>query len=109
MPADRIESEFGFHWDHNQRLKHIYIGPSIQYVAKQDRVPEGSDFVDPPSAYWLSNLNIATHFRMGKNHAEIGLNITNLGNTRYRDYMDRFRYFTDAMGRNISLRLKYRF
>jgi len=109
MPADRIETEFGFHWDHNQRLKHIYIGPSIQYVAKQHRVPEGSDFVDPPSAYWLTNLNIATHFRMGKNHAEIGLNITNLGNTRYRDYMDRFRYFTDAIGRNISLRLKYRF
>lgn len=109
MPADRIETEFGFHWDHNQRLKHIYIGPSIQYVAKQHRVPEGSDFVDPPSAYWLTNLNVATHFRMGKNHAEIGMHVTNLWNTRYRDYMDRFRYFTDAMGRNISLRLKYRF
>jgi iron complex outermembrane receptor protein len=109
MPADRIETEFGFHWDHNQRLKHIYIGPSIQYVAKQHRVPEGSDFVDPPSAYWLTSLHIATHFRMGRNHAEIGLQITNLLNTRYRDYMDRFRYFTDAMGRNVSLRMKYRF
>ena len=109
MPADRIETEFGFHWDHNQRLKHIYIGPSIQYVAKQTRVPAGSDFVDPPSAYWLTSLHVATHFRMGRNHAEIGLQITNLLNTRYRDYMDRFRYFTDAMGRNISLRLKYRF
>lgn len=109
MPADRVETEFGFHWDRNQRLKHIYVGPSIQYVAKQTRVPAGSDFVDPPSAYWLVNLNVATHFRMGKKHAEIGLNVSNLMNTRYRDYMDRFRYFTDAMGRNVSLRLKYRF
>jgi iron complex outermembrane recepter protein len=109
MPADRVETELGFHWDRNQRLKHIYVGPSIQYVAKQSRVPAGSDFVDPPSAYWLVNLNVATHFRMGKNHAEIGLNVSNLMNTRYRDYMDRFRYFTDAMGRNVSLRLKYRF
>jgi iron complex outermembrane receptor protein len=109
MPADRVETEFGFHWDRNQRLKHIYVGPSIQYVAKQTRVPAGSDFVDPPSAYWLVNLNLATHFRMGKKHAEIGLNVSNLMNTRYRDYMDRFRYFTDAMGRNVSLRLKYRF
>ncbi len=109
MPADRVETEFGFHWDRNQRLKHIYVGPSIQYVAKQTRVPAGSDFVDPPSAYWLVNLNVATHFRMGKKHAEIGLNVSNLMNTRYRDYLDRFRYFTDAMGRNISLRLKYRF
>jgi iron complex outermembrane receptor protein len=109
MPSDRIENELGFHWDRNQRIKHIYIGPSIQYVAKQSRVPSNSDFVDPPSAYWLMNLNMAMHVRMGKNHAEIGLTVTNLLNESYRDYMDRFRYFTDAMGRNIALRLKYRF
>jgi iron complex outermembrane receptor protein len=35
--------------------------------------------------------------------------VSNLLNTSYRDYMDRFRYFTDAIGRSISLRLKYRF
>ena len=109
MPADRVETEFGFHWDRNQRLKHIYIGPSIQYVAKQTRVPEGSDFVDPPGDYWLTNITTAVHFRHGKNHAEIGVTVSNLLNTRYRDYMDRFRYFTDAIGRNISIRLKYRF
>ena len=27
-------------------------------------------------------------------------------NTTYRDYMDRFRYFTDAIGRNYTLRIK---
>jgi iron complex outermembrane receptor protein len=90
-------------------VKHIYVGPAVQYVAKQTRVPVGGDFVDPPGAYWLVNLNIATHFRIGKKHAEIGWNVTNLLNSRYRDYMDRFRYFTDAMGRNVSVRLKCKF
>jgi len=29
----------------------------------------------------------------------------NLLNTRYRDYLDRMRYFTDAPGRSLMLRL----
>jgi iron complex outermembrane receptor protein len=36
------------------------------------------------------------------------LGINNLFNTRYRDYMNRFRYFTDEVGRNIVLQLKWK-
>ena len=40
---------------------------------------------------------------------ELGISVFNLFNESYRDYLDRFRYFTDAMGRNISIRLKVPF
>ena len=109
MPSDRVESEIGFHIDRNQKIKHLYIGPSVQYVSKQTRVPSNADFVAPPAAYWLVNLTAAMHFRIGKQHAELGCTVTNLTNSSYRDYMDRFRYFADAIGRSISIRLKYKF
>jgi iron complex outermembrane receptor protein len=36
----------------------------------------------------------------------VGIGVRNLFNTRYRDYLNSMRYFTDEMGRNISFRLK---
>ena len=37
---------------------------------------------------------------------EFGVSVFNLLNETYRDYLDQFRYFTDAIGRNITFRLK---
>jgi iron complex outermembrane recepter protein len=31
--------------------------------------------------------------------------VTNLTNVSYRDYLNRFRYYMDDLGRNISLRV----
>ena len=36
----------------------------------------------------------------------IGVGVDNLLNTSYRDYLNRFRYYTDEMGTNVSLRVK---
>ena len=40
---------------------------------------------------------------------QVGLSINNILNTSYRDYLNRFRYFADEMGRNISLKIKIPF
>ncbi len=42
----------------------------------------------------------------GKKPVEIGFSVFNIFNARYRDYQNRFRYFTDEVGRNILLRAK---
>jgi iron complex outermembrane recepter protein len=42
----------------------------------------------------------------GKQAVEISLSGNNLLNVSYRDYLNRFRYFGDEMGRNIVLRLR---
>ncbi len=36
----------------------------------------------------------------------IGINCSNGLNTIYRDYLDRFRYYTDAQGINIQFRMQ---
>jgi iron complex outermembrane receptor protein len=36
------------------------------------------------------------------------LGVYNVLNTRYRDYMNRFRYFNDEVGRNLVVQLKWK-
>lgn len=79
--------------------------PRLQWVNKQWRIPSVGDYVTPPSAFWL------THFQLAMKHKELSvqLDIQNLFNHRYRNYLNRYRYFADEMGRNIAFRILYRF
>ena len=38
-----------------------------------------------------------------KNEPQIRIGIENLVNVKYRDYLNRQRYFADATGRNLTL------
>jgi iron complex outermembrane receptor protein len=38
---------------------------------------------------------------------EVNLSVSNALNAAYRDYLNRFRYYADDQGRNISLRVSY--
>ena len=109
MPTDRYEMEMTYRLKKRNRFNSGYISASAQYVTKQTRVPENSDFVAPPSAYFLANLHGACTITIYKQDIELGISVNNLFNHSYRDYLDRFRYFTDAMGRNVSLRIKIPF
>ena len=61
----------------------------------------------PPDAYHLLGLDAEMKFDLSAvNKLTLGLNISNLLDTRYRDYLNRQRYFADNLGRNISIRLK---
>ncbi|HTJ51012.1 MAG TPA: hypothetical protein VL443_16235, partial [Cyclobacteriaceae bacterium] len=46
---------------------------------------------------------------LGKQLMNINFSASNLLNTTYRDYMDRFRYFSDEPGRNFTLRVRVPF
>jgi iron complex outermembrane receptor protein len=56
----------------------------------------------PPEGFQLLDAGIT--LKKGSKY-ELTLNGNNLLNTRFRNYLDRFRYFTPAMGRNIGLKL----
>jgi iron complex outermembrane receptor protein len=105
MPSDRYSAEAKFYFD-SKTLKENYISVNYQYVTKQWRVPTNSDFAPPPPAYSLLGFEIGTSVRMGKQRLDISLAGANLLNEVYRDYLDRFRYFCDAPGRNFTVRIK---
>lgn len=106
MPADRAELEVSFLPPARPHFRENSFSISTQYVAQQTRVPANSDFVAPPAQYVLFHLEASTTLQWNRQRMVIGLGVRNLLDTSYRDYLDRFRYYTDAMGRNIVLRLR---
>lgn len=105
MPPTRFETTLEYQFKNTPIIHNSYIALSVQNVFEQKNVPANSDFVAPPAAYTLLNLQAATDWQVKKQTFIVSLSVNNLLNTAYRDYLDRFRYFADAVGTNISLRL----
>lgn len=72
--------------------------------------PSIFDFVAPPEGY--VNFNLSGGFDVefqNENNLNVFISIDNLFNNSYRDYLNRFRYYADDLGRNVSLKLSYSF
>ncbi|MEH6619377.1 TonB-dependent receptor [Maribacter arcticus] len=107
----------------NPKWNNLLVSLESQYVFEQTRYPENIevfspqqqenvilDINTPPDAYHLLALNTEASFTLkNKNDLTVGLSATNLLNTKYRDYLNRLRYFVDDTGRNISLRLIFNY
>lgn len=110
IPADRLENSLRYDWmKPGWGLEKFFIQVGHRYVAKQTRVPENSDFAPPPASYWLWNASLGTAIPLHKKNLDVSLSIQNALNTVYRDYLNRFRYYADEQGRNISIRTKFNF
>ena len=121
IPANRWENTLRYD------CKKTSVSLTNLYVAKQNRIPTkiifsdipyseiifaeyGGDFAPPPAAYSLWSASASQQFAINtKQSLNISLTINNLLNTSYRDYLNRFRYFADEIGRNIAFRAKYSF
>jgi iron complex outermembrane receptor protein len=109
IPADRLEHSLQWNLPNSVHFKNSYLQLAHVYVAHQNRYEFGSDFAASPAAYHLLNLNMGTEWQWRKNKLGINLAVHNLTNTLYKDYMNRFRYYAHDLGRNMILRLTYRF
>lgn len=110
----------------NKRWNNFNAGISGNYVFRQNRYPDNNFYYDvlvdgeyehtlvdvstPPDAYFLLDFNMSAEFKTFKASAlEVGLNVNNVLNTSYRDYLNRLRYYADNIGRNISIQLKFNY
>lgn len=81
-----------------------YVSVGVTRVERQNRVEPLSDYLAPPPAYELVEINWGAKIKS----FDVGIRVTNALNNAYRDYMNRFRYFADEQGRNISFRILYK-
>lgn len=109
IPADRIQH--GISWKmFGEEQQHSYLKVAHRFVAKQSRYEPNSDYATPPPAYHLIDLVATKQFQLDETRQlNLLLAVDNLFNTEYKDYMDRLRYFTHQMGRNINLKISYHF
>jgi iron complex outermembrane recepter protein len=76
-------------------------------VENGELTPVEVDISTPPSGYHLLHFTSYCQFKVAKNSmATLGLSVFNLFNTKYRDYLNKQRYYVDEMGRNLQIQLK---
>ncbi len=101
IPCPTLNSTLDYSW------KEFTIAISHRVQFKQPFYTDKSDFSPPPPTFQLWGLNFKTP-KFGKSKSfSMMLSLDNLMNTVYRDYLDRFRYFTPMPGRNFGVQLIY--
>jgi iron complex outermembrane recepter protein len=104
MPADRWGASLLYHF-HDRADKGWDVSFGMNHVFTQSRFPEGRDYADPPPAYTLAEASIGSEMHFNQLTIHWSITSNNLFNVSYRDYLDRFRYYTDAAGRDVQLRI----
>lgn len=105
MPPQRMENSLRYTFKDFTSVKGLYLGAGVLNVFRQTLVPQNQDYIEPPEGYWLLNLEAGASFYIRQQPLHIHLAVTNALNTRYRDYLNRFRYFADERGVNVALRI----
>ncbi|MDY8135128.1 TonB-dependent receptor [Aquimarina sp. 2201CG5-10] len=97
-----IESEYTFRQNE--------FPPNINVFSPQQQQEVLLDINTPPGDYHLLHMNadITVPF-FKQNELNIGVTINNITNNKYRNYLNRQRYFADEVGRNFLLRLTFNY
>lgn len=82
---------------------------SGEHAFKNIFVDPTSDFLPPPPAYTLINTDFTIKQKWFGRLVNVTMSVQNILNTRYRNYLNRFRYFADEPGRSFDLTLLYNF
>ena len=102
MPAPRTIAGAELRSSHLKFAKRAMIGIEVENVQKQTRL-DPDDF--PTDGYSLINLDTEIERRIGPRDYRIDLDVRNLGNVEYRDFLSRYKQFAASPGINVVLRV----
>ena len=108
MPGNRYRITPHFHLPDLFYFKDISADININYVQKQ-KTTTSADYLPPPNSYTTIDLFFSGRVETNSSQIKIQLGVNNLLNTKYREYLNRFRYFIDNTGRDISLKFLFTF
>jgi iron complex outermembrane receptor protein len=120
IPSANIKNSLSFS---KPEWKKLELRLTSDYVFRQNEVPDNFTVFSPerqeevlleintaPEAYHLLGFYSKTAFKLGKgNTLTTSLAVNNLLDTRFRNYLNRQRFFADDLGRNIILQLKFNY
>lgn len=108
----------------NEKINNLTLKLQSHYEFQQNEYPntnfevyipttqtyETIDVSTPPEAYHLLHFTGSIDFKAFKNNTlRLGLNIQNVLDTSYRNYLNRMRFYADDLGRNININFKLNF
>ena len=109
VPPDRYETRL--------TLRDDAWGPVLEptawlesvVVRRQSEFDVNADFADPPDGYHLVNLGIGATVDIAGQRLRTTIDIQNLLNAAYRDYLSRLRFFADEPGFSAIVRFSLPF
>jgi len=105
MPADRLNGAVRYALPDRSWLEGGWLKLEGVVVKEQTRVPESTVYALPTAGYTILNLEMgADRFQAGRVPVEWTLSVRNLLDRRYRDYLSRYRLFSDDPGRDLVVR-----
>jgi iron complex outermembrane receptor protein len=90
-------------------LEKSEIEVSSRLVLEQKNILPEQDFVQPPPTYHLLGLKFSTNIILPNYKMRCFVKADNMLNVRYRDYLNRQRYFADDMGLSIVMGANLKF
>jgi iron complex outermembrane receptor protein len=110
MPPYHGMIQFSYLIGKSRLFHECKFGMDVNYFAKQSNVNPDEDFLPPPGDYLLANATLVIKWKTSKRKLlNTYIQVDNLWNTLYRDYMSRLRYFAHETGRNISASIQLNF
>jgi iron complex outermembrane receptor protein len=132
IPSNRYELAMRYEKKQVANWLNLYAEARVKYVAEQYRAPRvvpiqdiidakeqgvdlfkddnrNFDFVAAPTGYFLGSLSAGVTKPINESRIDFRFSVENLFNASYREYTNRMRYYSDDLGRNIALALKYSF
>lgn len=108
MPADQVGGEVVFVSSGKKHPQHEWQWAlEATHTFQQTRGDVDRELKAAPPAYTLLNARVSSKFNWKEHTLTVSLVGKNILNAAYRDYMDRFRYFTHGRGINVQLRVAY--
>lgn len=110
MPADHGRIALHCHFDSMLGVEAFYADIALNAVRRQTVVPRDMfDYAPPPPGYATIDVRIGGALTVFATRFSVTLDVENILNTPYRDYLSRYRYFALDPGRNITLRVMFPF
>ena len=121
IPAPQVRNSLSFE---QSNWKFLQITLESEYTFRQNRYPNNNflvfvpgsdsseelDISTPPDGYHLLNFQASARFEIfNPAILKLGIGIRNMTNTRYRDYLNRLRYFADDLGRSFEVNMTLNF
>jgi iron complex outermembrane receptor protein len=107
MPSNTLGMGAEYVYNKNER-NNFFLDINYNYAFRQKRFPIG-DYALPPNGYSLLDLNVGYSVKMKKQKIAFSIAFENITNSKYRDYLDRLRYYADLPGFNCTARVNYFF
>ncbi len=101
MPPARVEASVHHLVKATGILKSMEASVRMQYTFRQSDYPSNQDFLAPPKAYFLAGLSLHSDIWISGHSWRTFIDVDNLFNVRYRDYLNRLRYYADEEGINV--------